>query len=131
MSNSLNTDGVLSPAETRVASGYVSGMIAKEIADACHISPYTVVRHTQNIYDKTGIKHSTNALVAWFLEKNLNLDLSEFRRRVGALVLLGLVTFQIAVTDFDSSFVRQAGARRVEAARKAGRSRRKENDTTI
>lgn len=130
MSVHLNTDGILSPAETRVASGYVSGMIAKEIADACDISPYTVVRHTQNIYGKAGIPHSTNALVAWFLEKNLNLDLSEFRRRVGALVLLGLVTFQIAVTDFDASFVRQANARRVETARN-GRARRKDNDTTI
>lgn len=130
MNRTLNTDGILSPAETRVASGYVAGMIGKEIADACHISPYTVARHTQNIYDKTGIKRSTNALVAWFLEKNLDLDLSEFRRRVGALVLLGLVTFQIAVTDFDSSFVRQAGARRAEVARKASRNRRKDNEMT-
>lgn len=131
MNEPLNTDGILSPAETRVASGYVSGMVAKEIADHIGISPYTVVRHTQNIYGKAGIGHSTNALVAWFLEKNLNLDLSEFRRRVGAAALLGLIAFQICVTDFDSDFVRLSGSRRIEASRKAGRGRRKDNTTTI
>lgn len=130
MSERLNTDGILSPAETRVASGYVSGMIAKEIADACGISPHTVVRHTQNIYGKAGIGHSTNALVAWFLEKNLNLDLSEFRRRVGAVVLLGIITIQVCATDFDSDFVRQGASRRTETARRAGRGRRKDNDYT-
>lgn len=47
----LATDSILTKAETRVASGYVSGLIGKEIADACNISHNTVVRHTQNIYD--------------------------------------------------------------------------------
>ena len=65
------------------------------------------------------------------LEKNLNLDLSEFRRRVGAAALLGLLAFQICVTDFDSDFVRLSGSRRIEASRKAGRGRRKDNTTTI
>ena len=31
----LATDTILTPAETRIASGYVSGLIGKEIADAC------------------------------------------------------------------------------------------------
>ena len=60
----LPTDRVLTRAETRIASGYVCGLIGKEIADACGVSHNTVVRHTQNIYDKTGIRRSTNALVA-------------------------------------------------------------------
>ena len=51
----LETDKVLTPAETRIASGYVSGMIGKEIANAAGISHNTVIRHTQHIYDKTGI----------------------------------------------------------------------------
>jgi len=129
MNRRLNTDAVLTPAETRVASGYVAGMIGKEIADACGTSYNTVVRQTQSIYDKTGIKRSTNALVAWFLETNFGLDLSEFRRRVGAAILLCIIGVQIAVTDFDSSYVRQASARRVEV-RKAGRKgRRREEDS--
>lgn len=59
----LRTDDILTPAETRIACGYVEGMIGKEIADTCGVSYNTVVRHTQNIYEKTGIRRSTNALV--------------------------------------------------------------------
>lgn len=123
----LETDKILTPAETRVASGYVSGMIGKEIADAAGISHNTVVRHTQNIYDKTGINRNTNALVAWFLAKNYNIDLAEFKRRVGAALLLALISFQTICTDFSSDFVRSARVRRVEA-RKGGRRRRQDED---
>lgn len=123
----LETDSILTPAETRIASGYVAGMIGKEIADRAGISPNTVVRHTQNIYDKAGIPRCTNALVAWFLSKNYNIDLAEFRRRVGAALLLALITFQTIATDFSSDFVRAARVRR-EEARKGGRRRRREED---
>lgn len=126
----LETDNILTPAETRIASGYVSGMIAKEIASAAGISPNTVVRHTQNIYDKTGIQRSTNALVAWFLATNYGIDLAEFRRRVGAALLLALITFQTVTTDFSADFVRSARARRVEA-RKGGRRRGREDENTL
>lgn len=74
----LKTDAVLTPAETRVAVGYCYryGLIGKEIADRLNISYNTVVRHTQNIYEKTGIRRTTNALVAWFLSTNFNINLS-------------------------------------------------------
>lgn len=122
----LPTDTVLTKAETRVASGYVSGLIGKEIADACGISYHTVVRHTQNIYEKTGIRRSTNALVAWFLSTNLHLDLDEFRRRIGAALLLAIISIQIAGTDFSNMPVRRIPARRLEQVRKAGRRRRED-----
>lgn len=126
----LKTDAVLTKAETKIASGYVCGLIGKEIADKCDISYNTVVRHTQNIYDKTGIPRSTNALVAWFLEKNFNLDLSEIKRGFGAFILFLLVCFQIAVTDFDNQFVRRASTRRVEVRKSGRRSKRgREEDT--
>lgn len=130
MSNKLKTDEILTPAETRVAAGYVSGMIGKEVADACGISHNTVVRHTQHIYDKTGIPRSTNALVAWFLEKNYDLDLSEVKRRIGAALLLAIIAVQTITTDFSTDFVRAARVRRVEA-RKGGRRRRDEDDNTL
>ena len=126
----LPTDSILTEAETRIASGYVSGLIGKEIAYACGISHNTVIRHTQNIYDKTGIPHSINALVAWFLSKNYHIDLSEFRRRLGAFILFLLVSFQTAYSDFDNVFVRRAPSRRVEA-RKGARRKRNEDDSTI
>ena len=77
--NEMETN--LTKAETRVAAGYVDGLIGKEIADRYGISYSTVVNHTQHIYDKAGIRHSTNALVAWFLSKTFNLDLAELRRK--------------------------------------------------
>lgn len=123
----LETDKVLTPAETRVASGYVSGMIGKEIADAAGISHNTVVRQTQSIYDKTGIPRNTNALVAWFISENFHIDLAEFRRRVGAALLLAIIAVQTVATDFSSDFVRSARVRRVEV-RKGGRRRRQEED---
>lgn len=125
----LETDKVLTPAETRVAAGYVSGMIGKEIASAAGISHNTVVRHTQNIYDKAGIPRSTNALVAWFLATNYGIDLAEFRRRVGAALLLALISVQTVCTDFSSDFVRSARVRRVEARR--GRRRNEDDDNTL
>ena len=127
----LNTDDILSPAETKVAAGYVSGMIGKEVASAIGISHNTVIRHTQNIYDKTGIPRSTNALVAWFLAKNYDLDLSEVKRRIGAALLLALITFQTVTTDVSSDFVRTARVRRVEARKGGRRGRRDEDDNTF
>lgn len=127
----LATDSILTPAETRIASGYVSGMIGKEIASAAGISTNTVIRHTQNIYDKTGIPRSTNALVAWFLAKNYDIDVTEFRRRVGAALLLAILVVQTVCTDFSSDFVRTARVRRVEARKGGRRGRRKEDDNAF
>lgn len=125
----LKTDSVLTPAETRIASGYVSGYIGKEIADRCGLSYNTVVRHTQNIYDKTGIQRSTNALVAWFLSRNFDIDLSEFRRRLGGFILFLLVSFQMACGDVDNSPMRAQRARRVEVRRSGGRRNRRDEET--
>lgn len=130
MKAQLNTDALLTKAETRIASGYACGLIGKEIADRCNLSYNTVVRHTQNIYDKTGIPRSTNALVAWFLSRNFGLDLSEFRRRLGGFFLFLLVSFQLAAGDIDNSPVRAQSARRVEARRPGGRRGRREDTLT-
>lgn len=126
----LATDGTLTGAETRVACGYVDGLIGKEIADACGVSYRTVVNHTQNIYEKAGIRHSTNALVAWFLSVNCGIDLAEFRRRMTAAFLFAVVAVQTVCADFDNYPVRRFPTRRVET-RGARRSRREDdgNDT--
>ena len=124
----LPTDKVLTKAETRIACGYVAGMIGKEIADACGVSYNTVVRHTQNIYEKTGVRRSTNALVAWFLSKNYDIDLGDFRRRVGAFFLLVIVSVQTVCVDFDNSPVRRFPSRRIEARKGAGKKGRREDD---
>lgn len=126
----MKTDSILTKSETKVAYGYVSGMIGKEIADEIGISYNTVVRHTQNIYEKTGIPHSTNALVAWFLSKNYDIDLSEFRRRITAAFLLAIVSCQIVISDFDNQMIRRFPSRRIEA-RKGARKRRNDEDDTI
>ncbi len=121
----LATDTILTPAETRIASGYVSGLIGKEIADACDISYNTVVKHTQNIYEKTGIKRSTNSLVAWFLSVNYKIDLAEFGRRLVAFALFLIMSAEAVDTTMSSQLVRRYPTRRIEVrARRGGASRR-------
>lgn len=88
----LTTDALITAAETRVAIAYTLGDIGKEVAERLCIAYGTVVRHTQNIYTKIGIRHSTNALVAWFLSANYGIELRELSRRLGAGVLLLLFT---------------------------------------
>lgn len=128
----LATDKVLTPAETRVASGYVCGLIGKEIADACDISHNTVVRHTQNIYDKTGIRRSTNSLVAWFLSENFNIDLKESGRRLVAVALFIIMGAEALDTDISSSLVRRFPSRRIEARKGgSGRGRRREDECDL
>lgn len=122
--HTLATDSILTPAETRIASGYVSGLIGKEIADTCRISYNTVVKHTQNIYDKTGIKHSTNALVAWFLSENFRIDLEEISRRLVAFALFLIMGAEAVNTDLGSQLVRRYPSRRVETRARRGRTRR-------
>lgn len=127
--NELATDTILTPAETRIAAGYACGLIGKEIADACGVSYNTVVRHTQNIYDKTGIRRSTNALVAWFLSRNFGIDLDEFRRRLTAALLLALLCVQTACVDFGNPAIRRSSTRKTEARKGAGRKGRRDERT--
>ena len=107
----LRTDLVLTPAATRVAMAYVLGAIGKEVATRRGIAYYTVVRHTQNIYDKAKIRRSTNALVAWFIAENCDIDLRELARRAGA----GFMALIICSTIFfgsDDMLARRARTRR-------------------
>lgn len=126
----LPTDEILTPSETAIAAGFASGLTGKEIADLNNVTQATVIRHTQNIYDKTGITRATNALAVWFIAKNFGLDLSEIRRRAGAALLLGLVVFQMATTDFDSQFMRTRTTR-TTAARTARTRRNREDSNTF
>lgn len=107
----LRTSRVLTPAETRVAMAYVLGDIGKEVGVRLGIAYNTVVRHTQNIYDKAGIRRSTNALVAWFIAENCDIDLRELTRRAGA----GFLAVIICTTIFfgsDDMVARRARSRR-------------------
>ena len=108
--STLHTDQVLTPAETRVAIAYTLGDIGKEVGSRLGIAYNTVVRHTQNIYDKAGVRRSTNALVAWFLAKNYDIELNELARRIGAAVLLAL--FTLTFNTDDQQFVRRSRSRR-------------------
>lgn len=104
----MKSDAILTKTETKVAIAYTLGDIGKEVGVRLGIAYNTVVRHTQNIYDKTGIRRSTNALVAWFLTTNYDIDLAEMKRRLGATLLLGLMVAQICSLD---PIVRRAARR--------------------
>lgn len=107
----MRTDKILTPAETRVAIAYTLGDIGKEVGTRLGIAHNTVVRHTQNIYAKTGIRHSTNALVAWFLSKNYDIDLGEIARRLGAGLLLMIFSITFTVEDDSQPIARRARTR--------------------
>lgn len=123
-SESLNTSELLTPSETSVAAGIACGMSEKEVAELNNISIITTKRHIQNIYDKTGIRRGLNSLAVWFLEKNLEIDMREIRRRAGAMVLLGIVSVQMVTAD-GSSFLR---TRTTRCSTVRVRARRNENN---
>ena len=76
----LPTNKILTPAETRVAISYILGDVGKEVCVRLGIAYNTVVRHTQNIYSKAHIRHSTNALVSWFLSENYSINLDQLSK---------------------------------------------------
>lgn len=110
----MKTDAILSKAEARVARGYVDGLIGKEIADRLCISYNTVIRHTQNIYEKIG-RRSVNALVAWWFCENFDIDLKEAARRIGAACLLMLFcAYTFSGGDYERTVRRVRRGRRNE-----------------
>lgn len=116
----MKTDTILSKAETRVALCYVFGLIGKEAAAVLNLSYNTIIRHTQNIYDKTGIPRSINSIVSWWYRVNYNIDLGEeFKvcenlgmvikeagRRIGAAVLLCLFSVEVFNMNFECRMLR-------------------------
>lgn len=110
----MKTDAILSKAESRIVRGYVEGLIGKEIADTLCISYNTVVRHTQNIYEKIGCR-SINAMVSWWFCTNFDIDLKEIGRRIGAACLLGLFcAYTFGGGDFERAARRVRRGRRNE-----------------
>lgn len=109
----IPSDEYLSPAQTRVAMALCKGYDDKEVADKLCMSKYTVARHKQDIYERTGIRHTANALVAWFLAINFTITVEDLERRIGAAVLAVI----FAIFTF-------AGDDEMQAVRRARRGRR-------
>lgn len=80
----LPTNKILTPAETKVAIAYTLGDVGKEVSARLGIAYNTVIRHTQNIYDKAHIRHSTNALVSWFLSENYSINLDQLMKSLNS-----------------------------------------------
>ena len=104
----IPSDEYLSPAQTRVAVALCKGYDDKEVADKLCMSKFTVARHKQDIYERTGIRHTANALVAWFLAINFTIAVEDLERRIGALVLAVLFTVFTFGADNDTQLVRRA-----------------------
>lgn len=97
----IPSDEYLSPAQTRVAVALCKGYDDKEVADKLCMSKHTVARHKQDIYERTGIRHTANALVAWFLGINFSIRLADLERRIGASVLTLLFCTFVFGSDDD------------------------------
>lgn len=104
----IPSDEYLSPAQTRVAVALCKGYDDKEVADKLCMSKYTVARHKQDIYERTGIRHTANALVAWFLAINFTIAVEDLERRIGAAVLVVLFSVFTFGADNDTQLVRRA-----------------------
>lgn len=104
----IPSDEYLSPAQTRVAVALCKGYDDKEVADKLCMSKYTVARHKQDIYERTGIRHTANALVAWFLAINFTIAVEDLERRIGAMVLAVLFSVFTFGADNDTQLVRRA-----------------------
>lgn len=104
----IPSDEYLSPAQTRVALALCKGYDDKEVADKLCMSKFTVARHKQDIYERTGIRHTANALVAWFLAINFTIAVEDLERRLGAMVLAVLFTVFTFGADNDTQLVRRA-----------------------
>jgi len=96
----------LTDREYQIARLYAEGYVGKEISDIIHASYRTVVNHTQNIYDKTGIPRCTNAIASWWLchEFNITFALAPAARKVGAAIMLAL--FMATMTSIDDDYMR-------------------------
>ncbi|MBE6197974.1 MAG: hypothetical protein E7141_04770 [Rikenellaceae bacterium] len=104
----IPSDEYLSPAQTRVAVALCKGYDDKEVADKLCMSKHTVARHKQDIYERTGIRHTANALVAWFLAINFTIAVEDLERRLGAMVLAVLFSVFTFGADNDTQLVRRA-----------------------
>ena len=104
----IPSDEYLSPAQTRVALALCKGYDDKEVADKLCMSKFTVARHKQDIYERTGIRHTANALVAWFLAINFTIAVEDLERRLGAMVLAVLFSVFTFGADNDTQLVRRA-----------------------
>ena len=104
----IPSDEYLSPAQTRVAVALCKGYDDKEVADKLCMSKYTVARHKQDIYERTGIRHTANALVAWFLAINFTIAVEDLERRIGAMVLAVLFSVFTFGADNNIQPIRRA-----------------------
>ena len=108
----IPSDEYLSPAQTRVAMALCKGYDDKEVADKLCMSKYTVARHKQDIYERTGIRHTANALVAWFLSINFTIAIEDLERRIGAAVLAIIFAIFTFCGDGDMQMRRMRRGRR-------------------
>ena len=124
----MKQDAVLSNRETQVAELLAWGAAKKEVADMLTISTRTVENITRNVYVKIGIQKATELCVWWFTTKcGVSMNLSPFKRRMGALVLLLLMT-PTAFGQNNPDMARCRTARTCRVMRTARGGRRADTD---
>ena len=119
----MNQDATLSNRETQVAELLAWGAAKKEVADMLTISTRTVENIARNVYAKIGIQKATELCVWWFTTKcGVSMNLSPFKRKVGALALLLLMTPTVfGQNNPDMARCRNVRTARVTRAARGGR----------
>lgn len=90
----------LSKQEKKIVGLNAEGLSLKEIANSLGLSPHTVNNHMRTIKLKTGLS-KTVEISRLFFHKVCNVDynLTEIKRRVGALVFLAIISPSIIDPD--------------------------------
>ena len=88
----MNKNVILSPRESQIAELLAWGAAKKEVADMLNLSTRTVENFCKIIYLKIGIQKATELSVWWFTTHcGVSMDLSPFKRKMGALALFLLM----------------------------------------
>ena len=110
-------------AERRVLGGFLEGKSCKEIANDSCKSVRTVENQVRSMFDKTGV-HSLHELVSLWYKEQFDITAEDLRRRLGAMVLLGLFTAFTFAGSPDDLPNRARTARRTRTEQVARRARK-------
>jgi DNA-binding CsgD family transcriptional regulator len=90
----MMTEATLTPREREIAELIAWGGTKKEIADQLYISERTVENHARNIYEKTGVRKSSELSAWWFCYRfRIPMSLSPFARKAIGCAILAIYIF--------------------------------------
>lgn len=85
--------------QLQIADGVATGRTVKEVAAMLHKQPQTIFNTLAKIYDALQIPHNLSALAVWRVCTLNKIELPEFIRGAGAVVLLAIFLTTIDIRE--------------------------------